>query len=59
MKHYKPVKILSDLQNVTTPCANLNPLFKIFWRQFWFLNIFTRDSLVAFGSFQSEKVRKT
>jgi len=39
------------------PCANLNTLFKTFRRRFWFLNlIFSRDSLVAFDSYQSEKV---
>jgi len=59
MKHYKSVKILSNIQNVKYPCANLNPLFKTFWRLFWFLkpHIFSPDSLVAFGSYQSEKVR--
>jgi len=35
MKHYKSAKILSILQNVKS-CANLNPLFKTFWRRFWF-----------------------
>jgi len=38
MKHYKSVKILSIFQNVKFPCANLIPLFKTFWRRFWFLN---------------------
>jgi len=37
MKHYKSVKILSNIQNVKSPCASLN-LFKTFWRRFWFLN---------------------
>jgi len=36
IKHYNPVKILSNFQNVKSPCANLNPLFKSFWWQFWF-----------------------
>jgi len=38
MKHYKSVKILSNFQNVKTPCANLNLLFKTFLWRFWFLN---------------------
>jgi len=38
MKHYKSVKILSNFQNVKTPCSNLNPLFKTFWWWFWFFN---------------------
>jgi len=37
MKRYKLVKILPNFQNVKSPCANLNPLFKTFWRRFWFL----------------------
>jgi len=39
MKHYELVKILPNFQNVKPPCANLNPLFKIFWRRFWFVNL--------------------
>jgi len=39
MKHNKSAKILSNFQNVNYPCANLNPLFKTFWRRFWFLNL--------------------
>jgi len=39
MKHYKPVKISSNFQNVKSPCANVTPLFKTFWRRFWFLNL--------------------
>jgi len=38
MKHYKSAKILSNFQNVKSPSVNLNPLFKTFWRRFWFLN---------------------
>ena len=53
MKHYELVKILSNFQNVKFHCANLNPLFKTFWRRFWFQNhIFSRDSSVAFDSYQ-------
>ena len=60
MKHYKSVKILPNFQNVKSPCENLSPLFKTFWRRFWFLlHIFSRDSLVAFDSYQSEKIRNT
>jgi len=45
MKHYKSVKILSNFQNVQSPCENLSPLFKTFWRRFWFLTpyLFTRQ----------------
>jgi len=58
MKQCKSVKILSKFQNVKSPYANLNPLFKTFQRRFWFLNlIFSRDSLVALDSYQSENVR--
>jgi len=39
MKHFKSLKILSNFQNIKFPCANLNPLFKTFWRRFWFLNL--------------------
>jgi len=40
MKQYKSVKILSNFQNVKSPCANINRLiFKTFWRRFWFLNL--------------------
>jgi len=61
MKRYKSVKILPNFRNVKTPCSNSNPLFKTFLRRFWFLyfHIFSRDSLVAFDSHQSEKVRNT
>jgi len=38
MKNYKSVKMLSNFQNVKSPCTNLKPLFKTFWRRFWFLN---------------------
>ena len=45
MKHYKSVTILSNFQNVKTPCTNSNSIFKTFWRWFWFLNCtsFTRQ----------------
>jgi len=36
MKQYKSIKILSNVQNVKSPCANLNPLFKTFRRRFRF-----------------------
>jgi len=39
MKHYKSVKILSNFENVNSPYANLNPLFKTFWRRFRFSNL--------------------
>jgi len=39
MKHYKSVKILSNFQNVKSPCATSNPLSKTFWRRLWFLNL--------------------
>jgi len=47
MKHDKSVKILSNFQNVKSPCANLKPLFKTFWRRFWFStsHYFTRQTL--------------
>jgi len=32
MKHYKSEEILSHFQNVTSPCANVKPLLKTFWR---------------------------
>jgi len=38
MKHYKSEKISSNFQNGKSPYANLNPLFKTFWRRFCFLN---------------------
>jgi len=45
MKHYKSVKILSNFQNVKSPCVNFNPLFKTFWRRFSFFasHLFTRQ----------------
>jgi len=46
MKHYKSVKTLSNFQKVKSPCVNLNPLFKNFWRRYRFLNLthpFTRQ----------------
>jgi len=57
MKHYKSVKILSNFKNV--PLRKFKPLFKIFWRLVSNFHIFSRDSLVAFHSYQCEKVRKT
>jgi len=60
MKQYKSAKILSNFRNVKSPCANLNPLFKTFRRRFWLLNLmFSCNSLIAFDSYQSEKVRNT
>ena len=46
MKHYKSVKILSIFQNVKSPCANVNLLFKTFWRRFWFLNFTSFNATV-------------
>jgi len=45
MKHYKSVMILSNFRNFKFPCENLSPLFKTFWRRFWFLTpyLFTRQ----------------
>ena len=45
MKHYKSVKILSNFQDVKSPCENLSPLFKTFCWRFWFLtpHLFTRQ----------------
>ena len=58
MKHYKSVKILQNFQNIKSPCANLNPLFKTLATVLVFKpHIFSRDSSVAFDSYQSEKVR--
>jgi len=39
MKRYKSVKILPNFQNIKSLWANLNPLFKTFWRRFLFLNL--------------------
>jgi len=46
MKQYKLVKILSNFQNFKSPCANLKPLFKTFWRRFWFLNLISIHATV-------------
>jgi len=39
MKRYKSVKILSNFQNVKSPCAHLHPLVKTLWWRFSFLNL--------------------
>jgi len=38
---YEALQITKDssFQNAKFPCANLNPLFKTFWRRFWLLNL--------------------
>jgi len=58
IKHYKSVDILSNFQNVKSPCANvIPPLLKTFWRRFWFEpHIISRD---GFADLESEKVRST
>jgi len=50
MKHYKSVKILSNFQNVKSPCTNLNPLFKTYWRRFCFLNLTSFHATVQLRS---------
>ena len=58
MKHYKSVKILSNFQNVKplahiqTPIQNFLATILVFK-----LHISSRDSLLVFDSYQSEKVR--
>jgi len=61
MKHYKSGKILPNFQNVKTPlCKFKFPVQDLLATVLLFKpHIFSRDSLVAFDSYQSEKVRKT
>jgi len=58
MKRYKSVKILPNFKNVKflaqTPIQDFLATVLVF-----ILHIFSRDSLVAFDSHQSEKVRNT
>jgi len=42
-KHYESVKILPNFQNVKSPCANLNPLFKTSGFGFQTSHLFTRQ----------------
>ena len=54
MKHYKSVEILSNFQNVKSPCANLNPYARLSGDGSGFhLHTFPRDRFVAFDSYQS------
>jgi len=60
MKHYKSAKILSNLQYVKTPCANLTPYSRLSGDGSGFKpHICSHDSLVACDSYQSHKVRNT
>jgi len=61
MKNYKSIKILSNFQNVKVPLRKFKPPLQDFLATalVFKLYIVSRDSLVAFDSYQSEKVRNT
>ena len=60
MKHYKSVKILSNFPNVKSRYENLNPYSRLSGvGSDFYHHIFSCDSLVAFDSYQAEKVRNT
>ena len=62
MKHYKSIKILSKISDCQVALHKFKPVSKTFcWRRFCFLNLtsLSCDSLVAFDSYQYEKVRNT
>jgi len=60
MKHSKSVKILSNFQN-QDPLRKFKPPVQDFLATVLVFkpHIFSRDSLVVFDSYQSEKVRNT
>jgi len=60
MKHYKSVKLLSNFQN-QVPLRKFKSLIQDFLATVLVFkpHIFSRDSLVAIDSYQSEKVRNT
>jgi len=60
MKHYKSVKVLSNFQNGNPLAQIKSPIQDFLATVLVFqLHIFSCDSLVAFDSYQSEKVRNT
>jgi len=63
MKHYKAVKSSTDFQNVINQVSSrkFKPLIQDFLATVlvFELHIFSRDSLVTFDSYQSEKIRNT
>jgi len=50
MKHYKSVKIFFRFSECQVPLRKFKPLFKTFWRRFWFLNFTSFHATVSLRS---------